>query len=102
MTRVLYITATLPALTVTFIYNEIFRLRKLGLHVDTVSMNTPLAEEISTEAAGLRDTTVYLDQAGFLSKLLGCVLTALLSVAGRCCGPGRAPPTATGWGTKSI
>lgn len=71
MKKVLYITATLPALTVTFIYNEIFRLRQSGVQVDTVSMNTPADSVISADARTLRDTTVYLDQVGFGSKIFG-------------------------------
>ena len=87
MVRVLYITATLPALTVTFIYNEIFRLRRGGLVVDTVSMNTPDDESISSEARELRDSTLYLDQAGLSSKLFSFVVALLTKPVRtlRCC-----------------
>jgi glycosyltransferase involved in cell wall biosynthesis len=74
MKRTLYITATLPALTVTFIYREIDRLRKLGMEIETVSMNTPADDEISAAAKTLRQTTHYLDQITFLQKLGGLVL----------------------------
>ncbi len=77
MKRIVYITATLPALTVTFIYNEIFRLRELGSEIDTVSMNTPPENQISGAARPLRDTTLYLDQVSIALKLLGCAATAV-------------------------
>lgn len=70
--KILYITSTLPALTVTFIYHEIFRLQQLGFLIDTVSMNTPSDDRVSAEAKSLRDTTLYLDQQTFLSKLFAC------------------------------
>ncbi|HNP35116.1 MAG TPA: glycosyltransferase family 4 protein [Woeseiaceae bacterium] len=62
MKKIVYITATLPALTVTFIYNEIFRLREDGASVETVSMNTPDDGQISLAARGLRESTLYLDK----------------------------------------
>ena len=77
MKRVLYITATLPALTVTFIYKELFRLRALGMDVSSVSMNTPSASEISAAARELRQTTQYLDQQVFVKKVLHCIATGL-------------------------
>ena len=70
MKKVLYITATLPALTVTFIYKEVFRLRALGMNVSTVSMNTPADGEVSSAARVLRQTTHYLDAQGILKKVL--------------------------------
>ncbi len=69
MKRILYITATLPALTVTFIYKEIFRLRALGFEIHTVSMNTPNPREVGTESRSLRETTHYLDRVLLLAKL---------------------------------
>lgn len=78
MKKTLYITATLPALTVTFIYREIFRLQAIGMNIGTVSMNTPSASEVSQEARPLLASTVYLDQAGIAAKLTGFVLHAVL------------------------
>lgn len=74
--KVLYIAPAIPALTCTFIYREVFDLRKLGLPVDTVSMNTPLSNSVSSEAKELLQTTTYLDQVSLLRKL-----ASLLSVA---------------------
>lgn len=85
MKRIVYITATLPALTVTFIYNEIFRLRSQGAIVDTVSMNTPSEDLISADARELKDTTLYLDAIGLLPKLAAftlCLLRHPIRVAG--------------------
>lgn len=73
---ILYITATLPALTVTFIYREIFRLQRSGFEVRCVSMNTPGADEISAEAEVLVASTTYLDQVSGLSKLGGFLACA--------------------------
>lgn len=77
MKKVLYITATLPALTVTFIYKEVFRLRALGMDVQTVSMNTPPQGQVSAEARGLAETTHYLDTQGIFKKLLFAFATLL-------------------------
>lgn len=77
MKRIIYITATLPALTVTFIYNEIFRLRSRGAVVDSVSMNTPAADSISADSRDLRQTTVYLDAVSMLPKLAAFLFVSL-------------------------
>jgi glycosyltransferase involved in cell wall biosynthesis len=75
--KVLYVTATLPALTVTFIYREIFRLRKIGVGIDCVSMNTPDEGDISKDAKSLVNDTEYLDGVGLLPKLAGFILAAI-------------------------
>jgi len=75
--KVLYITATLPALTVTFIYREIFRLRDIGVDIDCVSMNTPSDNEISDDARSLIQDTLYLDAVGLLHKFVGFFVVAL-------------------------
>jgi glycosyltransferase involved in cell wall biosynthesis len=86
--KVLYVTATLPALTVTFIYREIFRLRGIGVGIDCVSMNTPAESEISDEASSLMRDTVYLDTVNLFAKfamfLIGMVLHPVRSA--RCIG----------------
>lgn len=66
--RVLYIAPALPVLTCTFIYREIFDLRAMGVEVDTVSMNKPAADKVSPEAAGLLETTCYLDEMSEFRK----------------------------------
>lgn len=70
MTRkILYIAPALPVLTCTFIYREIFDLREMGFEIDTISMNTPAPDRISSEAMGLLRTTLYLDQVPERRKL---------------------------------
>jgi glycosyltransferase involved in cell wall biosynthesis len=75
--RILYIAPTLPILTCTFIYREIFDLRDMGFEIDTISMNTPPLDLVSEEARKLLDTTLFLDQvhesykfAAFLKALI--------------------------------
>lgn len=55
----------------TFIYQEIFRLQELGVRVETVSMNTPPVDRVSSDAMSLRDATLYLDQQSIWTKFLG-------------------------------
>ncbi len=66
---VLYIAPSLPVLTCTFIYREIFDLRKLGLEIETVSMNKPPIDKVSEEALSILESTVYLDGVSLLSKV---------------------------------
>ena len=73
--KILYIAPSLPALTCTFIYREIFDLRDLGFEIDTISMNKPATDEVSQEAMGLLDTSLYLDQVPLSYKLSAFPLT---------------------------
>lgn len=68
--KVLYIAPTLPILTCTFIYHEIFDLRDLGFEIDTVSMNKPSKEKVSDEALSILESTTYLDKVPFRTKAL--------------------------------
>lgn len=77
--KVLYIAPALPALTCTFIYREVFDLRKLGFSVDTVSMNTPPRSSVSSEAEQLLETTTFLDRVSLVRKLFGLMLVAVTS-----------------------
>ena len=72
-------TATLPALTVTFIYREIFRLREMGVDINCVSMNTPAEDEISEEARPLIGDTIYLDAANLVAKFASFFVQMLVS-----------------------
>jgi len=67
--KVLYVTSSLPALTLTFIYREIYGLRQKGFEVETTSMNRPALESVSAEAQGLLESTHYLDQVSLLRKI---------------------------------
>ena len=73
--KILYITSSLPALTLTFIYREIFGLRQSGFIVETVSMNRPDPGNVSGEAQNLLRSTHYLDQVSFVTKIGRVVLT---------------------------
>jgi len=68
--KLLYITSSLPALTLTFVYREIYGLHDRGIDIETVSMNRPARDEVSEEAKGLLDSTHYLDKVSFPVKLL--------------------------------
>ena len=74
--KILYVTSSLPALTLTFIYREIFGLRRKGLEVETVSMNRPAPESVSEEAQGLLESTLYLDQVSLMRKI-GAVFSVM-------------------------
>lgn len=75
--RILYISPSLPVLTCTFIYREIFDLQELGFEIDTVSMNRPPDEKVSPEARGFLDTTLFLDKVSLLRKFLALPVTLL-------------------------
>ena len=72
---ILYITTTLPALTVTFIYREIFQLEARGWRVLSCSMNTPRSDRVSREAAELVSRTLYLDRISRWSMVAGAFAT---------------------------
>jgi glycosyltransferase involved in cell wall biosynthesis len=82
---ILYLTTTLPTLTVTFIYREIFQLEASGWQVLACSMNTPRSDRVSREAAGLLSRTLYLDKVGRW-RLLGGALATLLRHPARAAG----------------
>lgn len=71
--KLLYITTTLPSLTLTFVYREIFGLEERGFQINTVSMNRPARESVSGEASDLLDSTLYLDDVSPAAKLLSLV-----------------------------
>jgi colanic acid/amylovoran biosynthesis glycosyltransferase len=74
---ILYITTTLPVLTVTFIYREMFQLEASGWQVLACSMNTPRSDRVSHEAAELLSRTLYLDQVSRWKLLAGASATLL-------------------------
>ena len=68
--RILYITTSLPSITLTFVYREIQKLQNVSYHIETVSMNRPLKNHISKEANNLYRSTFYLDQYTIIIKFL--------------------------------
>ena len=73
---ILYVTSSLPSVTLTFVYREIEVLKKAGYNIETVSRLKPDKNSISPEASYLYDSTLYLDQASLISKCL-CQLLIL-------------------------
>ena len=73
--RILYISPSLPVLTCTFIYREIFDLQDLGFEISTVSMNRPPDEKVSAEARGFLETTLFLDRVSLIAKTLAVFRT---------------------------
>jgi colanic acid/amylovoran biosynthesis glycosyltransferase len=74
---ILYVTTTLPTLTVTFIYRELFQLEARGWKVLACSMNTPRSDRVSREAAELLSRTLYLDKVNRSRLLAGAFATLL-------------------------
>jgi len=60
MTRIAYISQRFPSLTTTFVYREVLALRRLGLHIRSISTWRPNPKTLSAEAQGLVDETFYI------------------------------------------
>lgn len=60
MPSIAYIAQKFPSLTSTFTYREICALREKGLEIETFSVWKPQKTELSEEARGLVDDTVYV------------------------------------------
>lgn len=71
--KVLYITSSLPSLTLTFIYREIHALEKLGAQIDIVSMNRPNIDDVSVQLKPFFDRILYLDQVGLHRQIIALV-----------------------------
>ena len=72
--KILYITSSLPSLTLTFIYREIIALEKLGVQIDIVSMNRPDIENVSGQARPFLNRILYLDQIGLYRQIAALVV----------------------------
>lgn len=66
--KVLYIAARLPALSETFVYNEVLGLRRVGVNVAVASVHAPQRElgDEALDALAEEAVTVYGDGAGAL------------------------------------
>jgi glycosyltransferase involved in cell wall biosynthesis len=71
--KILYITSSLPSLTLTFIYREIIALEKLGVQIDIVSMNRPNIENVSGQARPFLNRILYMDQIGLHRQVAALV-----------------------------
>lgn len=58
--RILYITSSLPSVTLTFIYREIKVLSEAGYQIETVSLRRPKRSEVSKEALDLYESTCFM------------------------------------------
>ena len=69
MKSILYITTTIPALSMTFVYREIEALIRAGYKIVTVSRSRPKESEISSEEWSLYERTFYLDRVHICTML---------------------------------
>jgi len=58
--RIAYIAPEIPALSATFVYQEILELEKLGLKINPVSIHRPINIAVSKELEKLEAKTFYL------------------------------------------
>lgn len=75
--KILYITSSLPSLTLTFVYREIAALEAGGVVVDVVTMHRPNEKLVSDEASHLLDTTVFLNAVPFTRLVFQAAVTAI-------------------------
>ncbi len=74
MKKILYISTSIPSLTLTFVYREIQELKSAGYDIITISMKKPRKECVSEEASELYKTTSYLDQVLIIKKILAQIV----------------------------
>ena len=77
MKRVLYISSTLPVRSETFVYREIFALRKLGFEIQTASVHAPHGDLGDNELERLAASTLGVYSAGAVRILLHVLAEAL-------------------------
>ncbi len=68
--KVAYLAPELPALSATFVYNEIFQLEKLGLDIATFSVHDNQAIFSDLDLQGLKKRTIFLYQTSKLTVIL--------------------------------
>ena len=77
-TRVAYLLTVHPAVSQTFIVDEIEALREVGVDVTPISINPPAAHDVSNAAQQrVRDTTFYIKSQSRISVALALVATAV-------------------------
>jgi len=69
--KIAYLNSVFPKLTATFIYREVFELRRRGINVNIYSIHRPNLSDLSQEALSLCDDTFYLLPINF-SALIKC------------------------------
>jgi len=59
-TQIAYLAPEIPALSATFVYNEILGLEKAGFEVLPLSVHVPVSKAVGREVENLEDRTHYL------------------------------------------
>ena len=77
MKRVLYLASTLPVRSETFVYREIFALRKLGFEIQTASVHAPHRDLGDDELEELAASTLGVYSAGVVRIILHVLVEAL-------------------------
>ena len=78
MKRIAYLAPEIPALSATFVYNEILALQERGYEVVSLSVHMPSTMVLESRVEGLREITHYLYQRG-LSDFILAALSLLCS-----------------------
>jgi colanic acid/amylovoran biosynthesis glycosyltransferase len=58
--NIAYLAPEIPALSATFVYNEILQLEKIGIHIVPISVHQPYSMASGNDATQLMDRTYYL------------------------------------------
>lgn len=70
MNRIAYLAPEIPALSATFVYNEILALQKNGYEIVPISMHPPSAAVLESRVEALRVATHYLYRKGLANFIL--------------------------------
>lgn len=70
MNRIAYLAPEIPALSATFVYNEILALQERGYEVVSISVHVPASMALESRAEALRVATHYLYRKGLANFIL--------------------------------
>ena len=79
MSRIAYIAPEIPALSATFVYNEILALQEKGFEVLPISVHLPASEVSGDRVKKLQADTLYLYQRGLGDFLFAALLLLFIS-----------------------
>ena len=74
-----YLAPEVPALSATFVYQEILQLEKMGLKINSVSIHRPINKALSPELEKLEKRTFYLYEQSFLKVVFTNLLLLVSS-----------------------
>ena len=77
--KIAYLAPEIPALSATFVYQEILQLEKMGLKINSVSIHRPINKALSPELEKLEKKTFYLYEQSSLKVATTNLLLAVLS-----------------------